>query len=262
MKYSLKALGLPNCLTKTQDLVVRLPQASRISSFPKVQSRLPAISQIRTYIKQFKSTMSPSDHEQTQDQEQKIPYTGWDGEVPSKEGRDYEPDFIHKPPYDWNSSHFHKKWEVSCYCGNVAFEFASEPVDAKYCHCHTCQRLHGAAFQWAVLFFKTTVRMTKNVDNTVGFWSTSNDAPHKTHYVPCKVSCTNCQSPLFDEGRNMVLAFPSAFKFQNRDEIPESFKPKNHIFYKERIMDIHDGLPKWKAHVGGTEIKDGKKSTL
>lgn len=44
-----------------------------------------------------------------------IPETGWEDEVPSKRGGDYEKDFLHKPPYMWNSDKFHMKYERCTY---------------------------------------------------------------------------------------------------------------------------------------------------
>jgi hypothetical protein len=47
-----------------------------------------------------------------------------------------------------------------------------------------------------------------------------------------------------DEGRNMVLLFPSLIKFKGAEE-RDRFKAKCHIFYGQRVIDIPDGLPKW-----------------
>jgi hypothetical protein len=54
----------------------------------------------------------------------------------------------------------------------VAFEIHGDPLDAKHCHCRQCQRLHGAPFQWAVIFPKTSVRIVKNENNALHFFST------------------------------------------------------------------------------------------
>lgn len=35
------------------------------------------------------------------------------------------------------------------------------------------------------------------------------------HELPCKVSCSQCGTLIMDEGRNMVLLFPTLLKFQN-----------------------------------------------
>ncbi|KAM0155177.1 hypothetical protein ACHAPG_006021 [Botrytis cinerea] len=40
-----------------------------------------------------------------------------------------------------------------------------------------------------------------------------------------------------DEGRNMILLFPSLIKFKSQEE-KEKFNPT-------RLVDIPDGLPKW-----------------
>ena len=124
----------------------------------------------------------------------------------------------------------------------VEFEYHGDPIDAKHCHCTQCQRLHGAPFQWAALFHKTSVRLAKHCDPIhLDFFSTQEG--HSEHSVPCKISCRNCRSPMADEGRNMVMAYPSPFVFEN-NEVPSAFAPTAHIFYSERVMDLDDDVPK------------------
>ena len=38
---------------------------------------------------------------------------------------------------------FHAKHIASCMCGAVQYAVDCDPVAAKYCHCTSCQRLHG-----------------------------------------------------------------------------------------------------------------------
>ena len=41
---------------------------------------------------------------------------------------------------------FDVKWNGSCHCGKVTYQLSREkPLAAKYCHCTTCQRLHGVS---------------------------------------------------------------------------------------------------------------------
>jgi hypothetical protein len=196
-----------------------------------------------------------------------IPYTGWDSPVPSKDGGEGEPDFLNKPPYHWSSDAFVPKYRSECWCGAVAFELHGDPLDAKHCHCRQCQRLHGAPFQWAVLFAKTACRIVKNENNALHFFSTQTFVPplpcaltltacrrkNDRHHVPCKVSCNQCRAPLFDEGRAMVLVYPSTIRFED-DQVPRDFQPTAHIFYAERVMDVADGVPKWAGHKGDSEL--------
>lgn len=42
----------------------------------------------------------------------------------------------------------------------------------------------------------------------------------------------------------MILLFPSLIHLKT-DEDRAHFKPRCHMFYGQRVMDIPDGLPKW-----------------
>jgi hypothetical protein len=101
----------------------------------------------------------------------------------------------------------------------------------------------------------------------------STSRQNDTHDVPCKVSCNHCRSPLFDEGRNTVLVYPSSVRFEGH-QIPLDFQPSAHIFYEERsvehvysqamtshfwpdsVIDIPDGVPKWPRHKGDGEVME------
>ncbi len=51
-----------------------------------------------------------------------------------------------RPPYQIHrkDDDFHARYEGSCHCGRITFQISREkPLDAKYCHCTTCQVLHG-----------------------------------------------------------------------------------------------------------------------
>ncbi|KAN0064705.1 hypothetical protein ACQY0O_002335 [Thecaphora frezii] len=179
------------------------------------------------------------------------PYTGWKGDVPSQKGGS-EPGYLFRPPYVWHSDEFKVKYTARCWCGKLEFEYHGDPIDAKHCHCTQCQRLHGAPFQWAALFHKTSVRLAAKCDPLyLDFFSTQEG--HSDHSVPCKISCRNCRSPMADEGRNMIMAYPSSFLFKHA-HVPAAFAPTAHIFYKERVLDLDDDVPKWSGHKGSSDL--------
>ncbi|KAF7971010.1 hypothetical protein HWV62_22277 [Athelia sp. TMB] len=184
-----------------------------------------------------------------------FPDTGWDGPIPSADGGEEEADYMHKPPYHWESvgAKFAAKYTSACLCGNVEFEVHGDPLDAKHCHCRSCQKLHGAPFQWAVIFPKMSVRLVKNEGDSLHFFSTDIKTSESKHHVPCKVSCNTCRSPLFDEGCNTVLAYPSSFTFPD-GKVPMDFQPTAHIFYAECVMEVPDGIPKWSGHKGSSTL--------
>ncbi len=141
--------------------------------------------------------------------------------------------------------HFRVKYRASCYCRTVQYEVCADPVDAKICHCSACQTLHGAPMQWAAIFHKQDVRITKGVD-CLKFYNSEQNIYERI--LPCKVSCALCGTPIADEGRRMWLAFPSLFDFSELATFPEEFRPTCHIFYSSRVMDMEDKLPKWSGH--------------
>jgi hypothetical protein len=56
-----------------------------------------------------------------------------------------------------------------------------------------------------------------------------------------------------DEGRNMILLFPSLVHLKT-DEDKAYFKPRCHMFYGQRVMDVPDGLPKWSGLSGDSDL--------
>ncbi|BFZ63531.1 hypothetical protein YB2330_004656 [Saitoella coloradoensis] len=163
-----------------------------------------------------------------------------------------------QPPYGLAEpdQEFKADWEASCFCGGVKYEARGDPLDVKFCHCKGCQRLHGAPAQWAAIFHKKDIHITTPVSN-IGFYNSEHDKPDRE--LPCKLHCKNCKSPIFDEGRNMVMLFPTLIKFPRKASgvkdpeadqtyVPDVWKAKCHIFYKYRVMDVLDGTPKWSGH--------------
>jgi len=153
----------------------------------------------------------------------------------------------HRAPYRIHdeAEDFPVKWKGKCHCGAVRYELSRDkPLASKYCHCTTCQRMHGAPFQWAAIFHKEDINFTNGV-NDLGWYDPT--AKSTTHHLPCKVQCAYCRTPIMDEGRNMILLFPTLIEGINTKEGREAFKATCHMFYPERVVDIKDGLPKFKG---------------
>lgn len=142
-----------------------------------------------------------------------------------------------RPPYARPAGHEREPFKAvyggSCFCDRVKFEISRErPLDAKFCHCPTCQRLHGAPFQWvppppslppffivlgltvkkAAIFHKTDVLFTHGQDELI-YWNPGEKS--QEYILPCKISCRHCRAPIMDEGRNMLLLYPTLVHFQD-----------------------------------------------
>lgn len=81
----------------------------------------------------------------------------------------------------------------------------------------------GAPFQWAAIFHKEDINFTKGHDDLGWYDSTEKTTKHK---LPCKVSCAYCRTPIMDEGRNMILLFPSLIHFKGNQEDIKNFEPR------------------------------------
>ncbi|KAF8448314.1 Mss4-like protein [Terfezia claveryi] len=157
-----------------------------------------------------------------------------------------------RPPYSLAdpSKPFNTIYTGACFCERVKFRISREkPLDAKYCHCTGCQVLHGAPFQWAAIFEKSDVNFYEGRDQLI-YW---NSGEKSTEYIlPCKVYCNHCRAPIMDEGRNMLLLFPTLIQFKDAKS-KLNFKPSCHIFYSRRAIDVPDGIPKWAEHKDESE---------
>ncbi len=154
-------------------------------------------------------------------------------------------DWRQAPPYAQGDKHFSVAHRAQCFCGAVAFEVCADPVDAKFCHCPQCQSLHGAPFQWAVIFHKHHVRFVRGLDKISFYHPETNQS---RRILPCKLSCSECRTPIADEGRRMFLAFGPLFDFGFPPVVPPAYQATCHIFYGARVVDIDDGLPKHLGH--------------
>lgn len=55
-------------------------------------------------------------------------------------------DWKYNAPYKVheNDPNFRVRYEGGCHCGRVKYQLSRDkPLDSKYCHCTTCQTLHG-----------------------------------------------------------------------------------------------------------------------
>ncbi|KAI2603707.1 Mss4-like protein [Hypoxylon sp. NC1633] len=162
-------------------------------------------------------------------------------------------DWKSAPPYRTTSSNasFVKQWTAHCHCGRVRYWLSRDaPLASKFCHCVDCQALHGAPFQWAAIFEKDDVHFESGAEGLAFYHAPDRSTDHR---LPCKVSCAYCHSPIMDEGRNMVLLFPGLVTFSDAAH-KKVFDPQCHIFYSQRVVDVHDGKPKWSGLDGKSEL--------
>ncbi|KAL7953199.1 Mss4-like protein [Trichoderma compactum] len=174
-------------------------------------------------------------------------------------------------PYQEPDRNFDKVLEGACHCGRVKYWLSKDkPLASKYCHCGDCKVIHGAPFQWAAIFQKSDVAFQKGAES-LRFYNSGLQSPE--HKLPCKVSCSHCGTLIMDEGRNMVLLFPTLLSFQNEAQkknfavqyviswdfglnTTSNIACMCHLFYPQRVVDLPDGKPKWAGLDNKSELVD------
>ena len=102
-----------------------------------------------------------------------------------------------RPPYRVhdNDPNFKVRYKGSCHCGKVQYQLSREkPLDSKYCHCTTCQKIHGMP----PLFLCTT-------------FPTSSQS--FTPRAGCVHSCARCHCPIW-------IRSPANATEHNRSTLP------------------------------------------
>lgn len=131
--------------------------------------------------------------------------------------------------------------QVQCYCGDCKIVCEGQPIDQACCHCIDCRRWGGASFQSAKLFPVDKVKVISG-----SFLS----KPQAGDDSQERKSCAKCGGAVLSDMKMMQMIMVPAGLFET-----EPFTPNFHIMYASRIMDVKDGLPKfkdWPAEMGGS----------
>ena len=141
---------------RTQGMAALLCTFSSFRTFPTIPKnpfstysrffspRLAVSTSTLSYLRSNTSAMPPKKEQQDNVVHSKEVNT--DTGYRFQAGSSDDDDWKHKEPYRIHTKdeEFETKWRGSCHCGRVQYQLSREvPLDAKYCHCTTCQRLHG-----------------------------------------------------------------------------------------------------------------------
>lgn len=123
-------------------------------------------------------------------------------------------------------------YKAGCPCGAVQLELSGEPAVQVYCHCDSCRTWLSAPIHGATLWPTTNVKITKGADN-LGMYKRT-DASHRQF-------CKSC-------GAAVLVGHPAI----GMTDVPSvsikglAFSPALHVNYSEKVMAVHDGLPKFR----------------
>lgn len=129
----------------------------------------------------------------------------------------------------------------TCFCGAVSLEVRGEPRLTGYCHCVDCRSWHGAPINGFSIWNPDQVTITKG-ENSIASFSKNPDTIRKC--------CSNCGGALMNDhpGHGFVDVFAAVL--QDFDH-----NPSVHVYYAERMIDMRDGLPKFRGRPGSDRTK-------
>lgn len=132
-------------------------------------------------------------------------------------------------------------YEGSCFCGAVQFTVHGDPAAAGYCHCNDCRLWSAGPLNAFTLWNPEAVKVVRGKDEI----RTYNKSPKSF-----RKWCGICGGHLFTDHPewNLIDVYAAT--------IPDfPFHPGVHVNYKETVLTMKDGLPKFKdvpAEMGGT----------
>ena len=127
------------------------------------------------------------------------------------------------------------EWIGGCMCGTVRFRLASDPFDAGWCHCRTCQLNSGAPAMAFATVPESDWIATSGADSIRTIRSSS--FGHRSF-------CGRCGTPLHVRVDHQPETLD--FSIVTLDE-PGRVRPGFHIFWSSSVpwIGIDDGLPKF-----------------
>jgi hypothetical protein len=130
--------------------------------------------------------------------------------------------------------------DCACLCGASRFTVAGNPVGRFFCHCTICQKVYGKPFADVTYFWAESVALQK--DQPVEF------RRYRPPPALRRGICTKCGNPavaFLGAVPALTVAFVPSQNFPRPAELPP---PDCHIFYRWRVADIPDSVPKLSGY--------------
>ncbi|OJY17701.1 GFA family protein [Pandoraea sp. 64-18] len=125
---------------------------------------------------------------------------------------------------------------LRCLCGTVNIQLKGQPEARANCHCQSCRDFYGTSMLSATAWLPERVAVISG--------SLSKFA-HPTKQLS-RAFCPHCGETVFGTNRLGMLVIPNSFVARAAGgELPEPMQATMHLFYRHRIIDVDDKLPKY-----------------
>jgi len=125
---------------------------------------------------------------------------------------------------------------ITCLCGKTSVELHGEPAARANCHCAACRDFYGTAMLSATAWHADAVRPTQNSGRIFR---------HPVKQLS-KTFCAECAEVMFGTNRLGMRVVPNAIVARTTGgTLDAHLVPTMHLFYRHRVIDIADTLPKF-----------------
>ncbi|VVE78239.1 GFA family protein [Pandoraea sputorum] len=125
---------------------------------------------------------------------------------------------------------------VTCLCGNMSLSLQGSPAARANCHCSSCRDFYGTSVFSATAWASEAVTVGERAGCTFKH-------PEKQM---TKTFCNVCGEVVFGTNRLGMRVVPNALTTRSTGgKIDATLAPTMHLFYRERVVDVVDDLPKY-----------------
>ena len=126
---------------------------------------------------------------------------------------------------------------LQCICGRVQLRIAGSPAARANCHCNACRDFYGTPVLSATAWDPAHVTVERGAADLIAFQHPTRQL--KRHF------CRHCGETLFGNNRLGMAVIPnSLFARAAQNGLPDALAPTMHLFYRHRVVDVADALPK------------------
>jgi len=127
-------------------------------------------------------------------------------------------------------------YSLRCLCGGVNVELRGEPAARANCHCQSCRDFYGTSMLSATAWLPEQVTVAEGSVATFA---------HPTKQLS-RAFCPNCGETVFGTSRLNMRVVPNSFVARaTGGALPDALHATMHLFYRHRIIDVSDELPKY-----------------
>jgi hypothetical protein len=125
---------------------------------------------------------------------------------------------------------------ITCLCGSVAIELHGNPAARANCHCSSCRDFYGTSM------FSATAWEAGSVDIVGGELKVFKHPAKQLE----KSFCGVCGEVVFGANRLGMRVVPNAIVARAvGGELDAALVPTMHLFYRQRLVNVLDDLPKY-----------------